>query len=104
MGTSIEQPATWLRTLARASYEFILQLLEREIAHHLLIADGGRRLYVVARRLQGHFDSTRINVAGNEAVGHFIAPNLEEFEAFSAKIAREMLLRWRLDDSELPSI
>eukprot|EP00929_Paragymnodinium_shiwhaense_P039088 TRINITY_DN20564_c0_g1_i3.p1 TRINITY_DN20564_c0_g1~~TRINITY_DN20564_c0_g1_i3.p1 ORF type:complete len:404 (+),score=84.27 TRINITY_DN20564_c0_g1_i3:202-1413(+) len=86
--------------MATAAQKVIARLLQRNIAHHLLLVrkDGLYQTYIIARRLQHTFHSAFINVAVNEAVGWFICPDKKEYAGLNERQASSMLGRWRLSD------
>lgn len=93
--------ATEAHHLAARAFRIVEQLLKQNVPHHLLLRleDQVFRAYVVARRLQESFVSSRINVAVNEATGWFICKTPEEFQELTEQGATTLLRRWRLLES-----
>eukprot|EP01061_Rhynchopus_euleeides_P006983 TRINITY_DN1593_c0_g1_i1.p1 TRINITY_DN1593_c0_g1~~TRINITY_DN1593_c0_g1_i1.p1 ORF type:complete len:407 (+),score=112.84 TRINITY_DN1593_c0_g1_i1:159-1379(+) len=83
--------------LADVVFRIVEELLEMNVAHNLLVTDGGQRVFVIPRTIGWFPDVTRKQIAAMEVVGFWVIPNMREFNELTAHDAHEFLRTARPD-------
>eukprot|EP01063_Lacrimia_lanifica_P018206 TRINITY_DN25142_c0_g1_i1.p1 TRINITY_DN25142_c0_g1~~TRINITY_DN25142_c0_g1_i1.p1 ORF type:complete len:412 (+),score=96.40 TRINITY_DN25142_c0_g1_i1:97-1332(+) len=85
--------------LARAAMAVVTTLQGSDIAHNLLVLDGGRRVLLVPRTI-GYFpDVRKLQVAACEVLGLWVVPNQEEYDSLHPEQAEALLAAARPPDA-----